>query len=167
MFNKQLTFFEGITLFPQDSQNSATQGENAKEGIKHGVIPATHYRTKFRSTDLSEGLDLAIGNGPMQDLDPITVGEFFKHTVKLFPNAIAMKFKDDSGEKWNTITYSKYYDLVIQAAKSFIKVGTIIHILMLLCSVYFPCAKQGKEIKPIVVACGILLCIWCSFLYAT
>lgn len=64
---------------------------------------------------------MAFGKGKLQDLEPITVGQLFKKTVKQIPKGIALKFIADGF--WRSITYEKYYELVIRAAKSFIKVN--------------------------------------------
>lgn len=50
----------------------------------------------------------------------ITVGQLFKKTVEKFPKHSALKYKEDG--KWKTFTYTKYYDLCVRAAKSFLKV---------------------------------------------
>lgn len=88
-----------------------------------GDRPEIRQRTRSRTSDPRQGVDLALGKGRLQDLEPITVGQLFKNTVKRIPDSTAMRFKDDPGQEWQTISYSKYYDLVIQAAKSFIKVS--------------------------------------------
>jgi len=52
--------------------------------------------------------------------EPITVGQLFKKTVEKFPKHSALEYKEDG--KWKTFTYTKYYDLCVRAAKSFLKV---------------------------------------------
>ena len=58
----------------------------------------------------------------MQKLDPVTVGKFFKRTVEELPNGIALKYKENN--KLYDIKYSQYYEMVIQVAKSLIKVSS-------------------------------------------
>ncbi len=66
------------------------------------------------------GVDLAFGKERLQDLEPLTVGQLFKQTVKLIPDGVALKFKVSG--VWLEISYTEYYNMVITAAKSFIKV---------------------------------------------
>ena len=66
-------------------------------------------------------MDLALGTGKLEDKEPITVGKLFQDTVARIPNIAAMKYKIDGN--WREIIYSDYYQMVIQAAKSFIKVS--------------------------------------------
>ena len=63
---------------------------------------------------------MAIGETGIEAEKPITVGELFKDVVARFPIHPALKYKED--RTWKTITYTEYYDLCIQAAKSFLKV---------------------------------------------
>ena len=79
-------------------------------------------RTRIRTTDPSEGVDIAFGNGKMQKLDPVTVGKVFKKTVEELPNGIALRYKENN--KLCDIKYSQYYEMVIQVAKSLIKVSS-------------------------------------------
>ncbi len=68
-------------------------------------------------------MELALGKGRLQDLPPKTVVEVFKSTVDRIPDTDALKYQQKSGDEWQSISYSQYYDMVIQAAKSFIKVS--------------------------------------------
>ena len=77
-------------------------------------------RKRSSSIDPKVGVDLAFGKGKLQDLEPITVGQLFKKTVKLIPKGVALKFIADG--LWRSVTYEKYYELVVRVAKSFIKV---------------------------------------------
>ena len=53
----------------------------------------------------------------------MTVGQLFKHTVGLNPAGVALRYKED--DVWRDINYLNYYDLVITAAKAFIKVRKV------------------------------------------
>ena len=83
---------------------------------KEGIRP----RSRSRTSDPKLGVDLAMGKGKLQDLEPLTVGQLFKQTVGYLPTRPALKYKV-KGE-WNTINYTEYYNMVIKAAKSFVKV---------------------------------------------
>lgn len=84
---------------------------------KGGIRP----RSRSRTSDPKLGVDLAFGKGKLQDLEPLTVGQLFKQTVNYLPTRPALKYKL-KGE-WNTINYTEYYNMVIKAAKSFVKVN--------------------------------------------
>jgi long-chain-fatty-acid--CoA ligase ACSBG len=66
-------------------------------------------------------VDLAFGPAKLQDLDPVTVGCLFKKTVAQVPDGVALKFKVDN--HWTEVSYTEYYNMVVKAAKSFIKVN--------------------------------------------
>lgn len=77
-------------------------------------------RSRSRTSDPRLGVDLAFGTEHLQDLEPLTVGQLFKQTVKQIPDGVALKFKE--GDQWQSINYTEYYNMVIKAAKSFTKV---------------------------------------------
>lgn len=77
-------------------------------------------RSRSRTSDPKLGVDLAFGSARLQDLEPLTVGHLFKKTVKQVPDGVALKFK--VGDHWSEVSYTEYYNMVIKAAKSFIKV---------------------------------------------
>ena len=85
------------------------------------IRPRSHSRT----WNPKEGIELALGSGRLQDLEPVTVGQLFKHTVGLNPAGIALRFKEEG--EWKEVNYLNFYDLVITAAKGFIKVGKFVH----------------------------------------
>lgn len=91
--------------------------------------PEIRPRTKSSSCDPREGVELALGKGRLQDLPPKTVVEVFKETVRRIPDSIALRYKESSDGEWMSITYSEYYDQVIQAAKSFMKVSFYVLIM--------------------------------------
>ena len=109
-------------------------------------LPEIRPRTKSRTSDPRECLDLAIGKGRLQDLEPITVGHVFKKTVKEIPDVAAMMFQDSPDGEWQSISYAKYYELVVQASKSFIHVSfyvkaspyLTVHVLLIEVQAVFP-----------------------------
>ena len=78
-------------------------------------------RTHYRTTNPSDGIDIAMGTEGLAAVEPITVGQMFKDTVSKIPNNAALRFREN--DEWKDISYSVYYDLVIMAAKSFLKVS--------------------------------------------
>lgn len=80
-------------------------------------------RRRSSSIDPKVGVDLAFGKGKLQDLEPITVGTLFKRTVRKLPKGVALRFIADG--LWRSVTYEKYYELVVRVAKSFIKVCSL------------------------------------------
>lgn len=98
-----------------------------KEEVKEK--PKRPPRNKVRSTIPTEGVDLAMGEGDLEGSEPITFGQMFKMTVSKFADVPALKWKEKEGEGeestlvWKTYTYSQYYRLCIDAAKSLVKVS--------------------------------------------
>ena len=96
--------------------------------VEHSLIDdssqtiGSKFRPRKRSSSIDPkvGVDLAFGKGKLQDLEPITVGQLFKRTVKQIPKGVALRFIADG--LWRSVTYEKYYELVIRVAKSFVKV---------------------------------------------
>ena len=58
----------------------------------------------------------------MGSAEPFTLGAMFKKTKDQFPNQPALAYEVADTEGWTKVTYTKYYDLCIKAAKSFLKV---------------------------------------------
>ena len=87
------------------------------EEPKPKPLPA---RTKVRTWNPDEVVDLAIGESGIEAEEPKTVGQLFKNAVDRFPDHPALKYKEDG--EWKAITYTKYYNLCITAARSFLKV---------------------------------------------
>lgn len=65
-------------------------------------------------------MELLIGESGIEAEEPMTVGQMFQATKNKVPNHPALKYKDNG--EWKAITYAEYYDLCVQAAKSFLKV---------------------------------------------
>ena len=78
-------------------------------------------RTKVRTTDPRESVEIAMEPEGLGAEKPTTVGKVFKETVSKIPDNAALRYK--VGEEWKTITYKEYYNLVIKAGKAFLKVG--------------------------------------------
>lgn len=115
----------------ENKEKTTSDSDNKKakdtEIIKHGQDGKNleiRPRSRSRTSNPREVVDLAIGTGKLQDLEPITVGQLFRQTVRLIPDNVAMKYKQN--DEWRTIYYRQYYEMVIKAAKSFIKVRTIL-----------------------------------------
>ena len=76
----------------------AEPAEVVKEKTKHPV------RNKVCTTVPTEGVDLAMGDGPLGGADPITFGQMFKMTLEKYANVSALKWKVQEGEgrrlKW-------------------------------------------------------------------
>lgn len=96
----------------QEEQPAEEEGETAG--------PSPPQRRKVRTTDPSDGVDLAMGVKGIEAAPPITVGQMFQETVRKFPSHPALRYKE--GGEWKSITYEEYYKLSIRAAKSFLKV---------------------------------------------
>lgn len=109
-----------------EQEKGGQDGMPAGEKAGQNNMPKAQAKTKNRTSDPSEVVKLALGEGPMQDLNPITVGQFFKKAVRAFPSVTAMKVQHAPGREWQSINFSEYYSSVIQAAKSFIKVSILL-----------------------------------------
>lgn len=84
-------------------------------------------RTKFRTTDPRERLEIPMESKGLGAEEPTTVGKVFKETVSKIPDSAALRYKE--GDTWKTITYKEYYNLVVKAGKSLLKVsGWILHV---------------------------------------
>ena len=90
--------------------------------------PKRQPRNKVRTTIPTEGVDLAIGEGPLEGAEPITFGQQFKDILKEYADVPALKWKVKEGEGeesemvWKTASFAEYYKFCIDAAKSLIKV---------------------------------------------
>lgn len=81
-------------------------------------------RVKFYTSDPKEKVDIAMGESGLAASEPLTVGEIMQRVVVRVPLHVALRYK--TGGRWRDITYRDYYIQCITAAKSFIKVGTIV-----------------------------------------
>ena len=106
----QLTMSEELFQGAPDTPDHETQ--------KEFPLPK---RTKYRTTNPRDTLEIPMEPEGLGADEPTTVGKVFKETVSRIPDKPALRYKD--GDTWNTITYREYYNLVIQAGKSFLKVG--------------------------------------------
>lgn len=107
------------------------QEEQPAEEEGEAAAPSPPQRRKVRTTDPSDGVDLAMGVKGIEAVPPITVGQMFQETVRKFPSHPALRYKE--GGEWKSITYDEYYELSIRAAKSFLKVRCMI------AEVFFSC----------------------------
>lgn len=106
-------------MFPSPLADSNSSEGVSKKSVEDGPVEI-RPRSCSRTWDPKSGVELALGRGKLQDLEPITVGQLFKHTVGLNPAGVALRYKEDG--EWKDINYLNYYDLVVTAAKAFIKV---------------------------------------------
>ena len=120
---------EGTSKDTAEQQEAVEKDEDeeVKEKPKASAVP----RSKVRSTNPREGVDLAIGESEVAKSKPITIGQMFRETVRKSPDHAALKFKDVEAGVWKEYTYTQYYNLCVQAAKSFLKVSIVNVILYL------------------------------------
>ena len=105
------------------------EGDEVKEKPKTTRPP----RTKVRTTDPVDGVELIMGEGDLEGAEPITVGQSLRAAMEKFPDRSALGYKEDG--EWKYISYTEYYKLCINAAKSFHKVG----LNLLYCLVWYQC----------------------------
>lgn len=108
------------------SEQPEVKGHEQQPAKEEGetAAPSLPQRRKVRTTDPSEGVDLAMGMKGMEAVPPITVSQMFQETVRKFPSHPALRYKEEG--EWKSITYNGYYELCIRAAKSFLKVRCMI-----------------------------------------
>lgn len=92
--------------------------DRGKEGESVADLRLT--RTKVRTSEPSDGLDIARELSDLASEEPLTVGTMIQQTVSRVPDHVALCYK--TGEVWKNITYQQYYNLCIAAAKSFTRV---------------------------------------------
>lgn len=80
--------------------------------------PASSYQTTKRE----DCVKLRIGTEGVSATEPLTLPHVFYRTAKNYPDAAALKYKNEDN-KWQTITYSQYRENVLKTAKVFIKLG--------------------------------------------
>ena len=105
------------------SEQPEVKGHEQQPAKEEGetAAPSLPQRRKVRTTDPSEGVDLAMGVKGMEAVPPITVSQMFQETVRKFPSHPALRYKEEG--EWKSIAYSRYYKLCSRAAKSFLKLG--------------------------------------------
>ena len=127
------------TLEPQPPKNPAIETEEViqppaaevtlatievtvgEEEVKEKPKPSVTIRTKIRTTNPADGVDIAMGEEGIASDDPLTIPEVFKISVERYGERNALGYKE--GDEWKFINYKEYYQLVVSAAKSFIKVS--------------------------------------------
>lgn len=83
--------------------------------------PKPHpVRTKVRTWNPDEVVDLAMGVSGIESVEAITVGQLLKNTVGRHGDHPALKYEQNG--RWEAISYSEYHSYCIKAAKSFLKV---------------------------------------------
>ena len=92
------------------------EGDEVKEKPKTTKLP----RTKVRTTDPVDGVEIIMGEGDLEGAEPITVGQSLRAAMEKSPDRSALGYKEDG--EWKYISYTEYYKLCISAAKSFHKV---------------------------------------------
>ncbi len=104
-----------------------TPGEDE---VKEKSKPAVPVRTKVYTTNPAEGVDIAMGESEIEKEEPLTIPQLFKNSVQHYGSRDALGYKEEN--QWKFIQYTEYYQLVISAAKSFIKVQQLIIMCVLL-----------------------------------
>ena len=84
-------------------------------------------RSKVRSILPSEMVDLAIESNGIASWEPMTIGQMFQESYQKFSDRNALCYKEDEGYK--CVTYTQYYTICVNVAKSFIKVHNVYIIL--------------------------------------
>ena len=83
--------------------------------------PKPHpVRTKVRTWNSDEVVDLAMGESGIESAKPITVGELFKDAVRRHQRHPALQYKENG--EWKAISYADYHSCCFKAARSFLKV---------------------------------------------
>lgn len=114
---------------------TSPEAQETPANVPSENVESKPVRTKLRSTDPTSGPDIAMGESGLSAVKPITVAEMLKITVSKVPTRTALKYK--SGDTWNEITYQQFYDLAVNAAKSFLKVHLFFHVLYINTCVLF------------------------------
>ena len=104
----------------EETEETDAHDGNKKKDDEEPKSKPHPSRTKVRTWNPYEKVDLATGKSGIEAEEPITIGQLFMDAVDRFPKHPALKYKEDG--KWKAITYTDYYDLCIKAAKSFLKV---------------------------------------------
>ncbi len=100
---------------------SAAAVTPVEDEVKEKPKPGVPTRTKMWSTNPAEGVDIAMGEEEIQKVAPITIPEALKDSAQKYGSRNALGYKEE--DEWKCITYTEYYQFVISAAKSFVKVS--------------------------------------------
>lgn len=111
------------TPAPAHPQPQARAGDTeAMNGLVHNgpdeVLPADNLNSWKRDQPVKLRLS---DKGQISNQKPVSVPTVFRHTVKKYPNHVALAVK--SGKEWKKWSYRQYYDDVMRAARALIKVG--------------------------------------------
>lgn len=104
---------EGVSV---DSAGDAQSASNGPDTLAPATSSCTWRRDEAVLIDLPE-----VDDGGIRSEKPITIATAFRETVVKLPDHIALAEKVNG--EWQTLTYQQYYQIVAQAAKSFIKLG--------------------------------------------
>ena len=87
-------------------------------------VPRYPPGSRVRSSSPHEPVQILRSEQGLEAAEPVTVGQMFLDTVKRFPERAALCFKESASDvsDWKEITFTEYYRLTLQSAKSFIKV---------------------------------------------
>ena len=142
------TFIHSLAVSPShvaiDTSETPPPSDTVKSKLTQPKL--THPRTKFRTINPSDCMDIAIEGEGLASEEPTTIGAVFKEAVSKLPNHPALKFKEEGVYK--EITYKQYYTFVLNAAKSLLKVsvvlvrngdGMLMYLFVFICFVLFVC----------------------------
>lgn len=103
----------------EETKVSAPPANTDITELKANDTPAPADRYRVWSRDDSVRLQME-SSGPLSQA-PLTVYTAFSNTVKKYPDTVALASKRNG--EWVKWTYKQYYDEVVAAAKSYIKLG--------------------------------------------
>ena len=89
------------------------------------LIPQYPPGCRVRSSNPHEPLQILRSAQGLEAADPVTIGQMFQDTVKMFPKRTALCFKENVDSDWKEISFAKYYSFTTQAARSLLKVYSI------------------------------------------
>ena len=86
------------------------------------ITPQYPTGSRVRSSNPHEPLQILRSAQGLEKVDPVTIGQMFQDTVKIFPKKTALCFKETGDSDWKEISFAKYYSFTTQAARSLLKV---------------------------------------------
>lgn len=88
-------------------------------------------------------IGIAIGESGIAALKPMTVGQAFRTTRDKYPELAVFALDKGGGMEWKMTTFTEFYNLCLQVAKSYLKVNTSSWIMS---NIHF-CSLDLKDIK--------------------
>ncbi len=73
------------------------------------------------TSDPSQAVDLTLAEEGYGAEEPTTIGRLLQKAVAIFPNRLALRFKETG--TWKELTYLQYYSYCIQVAKAYVEVN--------------------------------------------